>query len=135
MYTKKGFTLIELLVVILIIGIFSGVVIVRNDEGNDVANDMKRKSDLEIIKDAAAAYRHMNFNKCPVLDCFIGEGSCSSDLLSYFSPFIKSIPEPDEDSTYHFYSTGETCVISVDLSNCHPYEYRFIEDNYYCLNE
>jgi len=72
MYTKKGFTLIELLVVILIIGILSGVVIVRNDEGNDVANDMKRKSDLEIIKDAAAAYRHMNFNQCPVLDCYIG---------------------------------------------------------------
>ena len=46
MCTKKGFTLIELLVVILIIGILSGVVIVRNDEGNDVANDMKRKSDL-----------------------------------------------------------------------------------------
>lgn len=132
---NKGFTLIELLIVISIIGILSSAVIIKNNETSDVASDMKIESDLEIIKDATAAYRHINFNKCPIIDCYIGEGNCSADIFSYLSPFIGSIPEPDEDSYYHFYSTGEECIISVKLSSCDPYEYRFVEDDYYCLNE
>lgn len=132
---KKGFTLIELLIVIAVISTLSGIVIVRMTGTDDIKNDAKRNSDMEILKDAIVAYRSNNYNDCPVMNCNIGEGSCIEDLYSFLHPFLRSIPEPDPESVYNYFSNGSVCKISVKLSNCQSYQYDFNEKEYSCIND
>ncbi len=125
---KKGFTLIEIAMTVLIIGIITTFIVLQFGGVDEIGKDAKRKSDIEIIKNAILTYRNENYNNVPIFTCNIGE-TCSEDFNSSLSPYIGSLPEPDPDTVYSYSSTdGESCSLSALLSDGSLYVYN-------CLNE
>lgn len=120
---KKGFTLLELITTIVVMGILAGFIIVQMRGTDNVGDDVKRKSDIEIIKNAIIAYKSENYNNAPIANCNIGE-NCPVQFDSALSPYIGSLPEPDPKTTYTYLSEdGTECSVSAVLSDSSIYEY------------
>ena len=130
---KKGFTLIEITVAITIIGILSGFVIMQMRGSEDAAQDLKKKSDIEILKNGIVGYRSDNYNSVPIANCTIGV-DCPESFLSAITPYINSLPVPDDDSVYTYLSTdGSDCNVSAVLSDDSLYEYNCSSDEFTTL--
>ena len=120
---KKGFTLLEIITTIVIIGILAGFIIAQMRGTDDVGDDVKRKSDIEIIKNAIITYKSENYNSVPIANCNIGE-NCPPQFSSALSPYIGSLPVPDPKTTYSYLSEdGTDCSVSAVLSDSSLYEY------------
>lgn len=125
---KQGFTLMEILITVSIIGLLSGFVIVQMQGGSDVAEDMKRKSDVEIIKNAIVAYRSDNYNNVPIESCNIGE-NCTEDINDLLLSYAGTIPSPDSQTYYSYLSEdGSDCLVSTELSDSSLYQYSCSND-------
>jgi prepilin-type N-terminal cleavage/methylation domain-containing protein len=57
---KKGFTLIEIAITVVIIGLLAGFVIVQTQDKEQLFNEVKVKSDLEILKTGIVSYSYYN---------------------------------------------------------------------------
>ncbi len=64
MNKKKGFTLIELLIVISIIGVLAGLLFTNFSSARERTRDIKRKNDLQQMKQALRLY-YNDFQKYP----------------------------------------------------------------------
>ncbi|KUK49842.1 MAG: hypothetical protein XD75_0167 [Parcubacteria bacterium 33_209] len=118
----------EILVTVSIIGLLSGFVIVQMQSSGDVAEDMKRKSDIEVIKNAIIAYRSDNYNNVPIESCNIGE-NCTEDINNLLLSYTGSIPAPDSETSYTYLSVdGSDCLVSTELSDSSLYQYSCLND-------
>jgi len=135
--SKKAFTLPELLVIIAVIGIISGVTFSWIQGGRAKARDVKRISDLEILRTALKMY-NMDYhgyprdpNRC-CIDCT--EGSCPSgcqecvEFNEAMEPYLSQIPKDPlygkgEDTpgpngklfAYQYYSDGSNFWVKACL--------------------
>ena len=127
---KKAFTLMEILVTVSIVGILSAFVIVQMQGGSDVAEDMKKKSDIEVIKNAIIGYRSDNYNNVPIESCNIGE-SCSETVNDLLSSYASGILNYDSETSYTYLSEdGSDCLISAELSDGSLYQYSCSNDEF-----
>jgi len=120
---RKAFTIIELLIVILTLGILSGFVISQMSGVTNIGKDMKRKVDINIIKNAIVSYSAENFSKKPIsASCYLGS-DCPS-TLDALTPFLGTPPK-DPSGTYYVYeSDGNECTVYAVLSDGNRYQYQ-----------
>jgi prepilin-type N-terminal cleavage/methylation domain-containing protein len=117
MFNKKAFTLIELLVVIAIVGILAGFAVVQMNGAISVANDTKKKTNLDSIKKALVMYGVENGETYPVESgCTVG--SCST-LDSALQPFLPT----NTGGSFVYQSDGSSFTLSSVLSSGYSYQY------------
>jgi len=122
--SKKSFTLIEILVAMAVISLIAGFVFVYMNGAIDSGKDMKRKADIEAIKNALIQYRSEHYNISPVQATSCEIGNNCTVLSSALAPFLVSFPQ-DPNGTYYTYQStnGNDCTISAVLSNGTTYAY------------
>ena len=115
---EKAFTLIELLVVIAIIGILTSFIIISMSGASDVANDSRRKADINQLAKAVMIYK-TSHDTLPIETCLIGS-NCSDDNVFGSASILR-----DPDGSYYTYrsSDGNYFTITSTLSN--DYQYYF----------
>lgn len=116
---RKAFTLIELLVVIAIVGILSGLVIVQMNGAINVANDAKRKSNLDTIRKALVIYGTLNGGTYPIQSTLCNIGQDCANVASALSESLPTLPV-DPVSGYYTYisdTIGSRFTISAPLSS------------------
>lgn len=107
---KKGFTLIEILVTVVIIGVLTAVAIVSYTSINRRSRDVKRKADIEQVRQALEMYRSDN-GTYPVVSGF----SDMSGLATFLVPdYLPTIPtDPQTTYTYQVKVNAYTyCICS-----------------------
>lgn len=122
---KKAFTLIELLVAVAILAVISSFVVVQMNNSADLAKDAKRKSDVDIIKNALVQYRAENYDVAPIQTSSCEIGSTCSNFDSDIQIFLESLPQ-DPDGAYYIYNSnedGSDCSITAILSDGSSYTY------------
>ena len=106
---KKGFTLIEIAITVVIIGLLAGFVIVQTQDKEQLFNEVKVKSDLEILKTGIVSYSFDNYNNIPnVSSCVLKEGDANAcNFLSDIKPYFQGFPVPDPGIVYKYRYTEE----------------------------
>ncbi|MBP7741430.1 MAG: type II secretion system protein [Candidatus Pacebacteria bacterium] len=129
---KRGFTLIELLVVIAIIGILSSVVLASLNTARAKANDAKRFTNLQAVRNALELYATSNNGQYPN-----SGGNWNSQCSAWTQTtaansvpglvsggFIPQLPtDPDQSVSgntccHLYYSGGGTTDYKYMLYNC-----------------
>lgn len=120
----KAFTLIEMLVAMAVIALIAGFVFVSMNGAANAKNDMKRKADIEVIKNAVIQYRSEHYSTGPVQATYCGIGTDCTNLDSALQPFLGSAPK-DPDGTSYIYQSinGTDCAILAILSDGSAYKY------------
>lgn len=109
---KKGFTLVELLVVITIMAIIMAVATVSYQKTIQLSRDSKRKTDLELVRQALETYRSEK-GAYPITS-----GAISTSLTALTTgSYITSIPADPQTNTYAYKSsaTGTTYALCASL--------------------
>lgn len=127
----KALTLIEMLVAVAVISILAGFVFVNMNGAANAGKDMKRKADIEVIKNAIVQYRSEHYSIGPVQVASCNIGSDCTVLSSDLEPFLASFPQ-DPNGTYYTYQStdGTDCTISAVLSNSTTYTYTCSTDSF-----
>lgn len=127
---KKGFTLIELLVVISIIGVLAGLLFTNFSGARERARDIKRKSDLQQVKNALRLY-YNDYQKYPADNGggkISGCGVDGTSVCEWGSPFtagagqtvyLNQLPtDPISTQTYLYTKTNdEIFLLQASLEN------------------
>jgi prepilin-type N-terminal cleavage/methylation domain-containing protein len=123
---KKGLTLIELLVAMAVVSIIASFVVVQMTNSANVAKDTKRKSDVDIIKNALVQYRSEHYDTAPIQTSSCEIGSTCTNFDSDIQTFLETLPA-DPDGTHYIYNSnedGSDCSITAVLSNGSSYTYN-----------
>jgi type II secretory pathway pseudopilin PulG len=120
-FNKMSFTLIELLVIIAIIGILAGIIIISMSGAQNLANDARRKADINQLAKKIIIYK-LNDSEAllPITPCTIGGGEtpCTGTAFNDFSNFI----DPNGSSFYAFTPKRKgNYIISTTLSTGENY--------------
>ena len=102
----KGFTLIEILVTVIIIAILTAIAVVSYVSINRRSRDVKRKSDLEQVRQALEMYRSDN-GFYPAVDpsTFGNLSDLSTALVPTYLPSVPS--DPKSTQGYYYAATNE----------------------------
>jgi len=129
-FKKGGFTLIELLVVIAIIGILAGFIAIQMNGAINVANDAKKKVDIDTIRKALIYYKAQNSaGVYPIepVECNVGAPEGSNPCLNLATALSKLLPVVPSGSTLEYpkyiSETGDDFTVSTILSNTYSYNY------------
>jgi type II secretion system protein G len=115
---KSGFTLIELLVVIAIIGLLASIVLVSLNSAREKARDVRRKTDIESIKEALELY-YDDHQAYPTGGWYYSNNSNWTALENALKPYISKLPQdPKQDSSGAPYSGY--------------FSYAYYDNNYGC---
>jgi prepilin-type N-terminal cleavage/methylation domain-containing protein len=118
---KGGFTLIELLIVIMIIGILAGFVVISLINSKELANDARRKADINQIN-KVLAIKKVNNNGLPQsAPCNIGEG-CSAQVMEVLQK-VSSMRDPS-GKYYTYSSDGADYVVGAEMSDGSNYYFQ-----------
>lgn len=121
-----AFTLIELLVVIAIIGILSGLIIISMNGSINLANDSKRKANIDTIRKALMIYGTLNGKTYPIqaTQCNIGPAGTPNRcaiLATNLSDLLPVLPTDPVSGYYTYISDGTDFTVSAVLSNTNSY--------------
>jgi len=124
-FKKEGFTLIELLVVIAIVGILAGFIAIQMNGAINVANDAKKKVDIDTIKKALIMDRIIS-GTYPIenVGCVIGVDCENLD------PVILQNFLDDLNEGFIYKSDGDTFTISSTLSSGYAYQFDSTDNSY-----
>lgn len=111
---KTGFTLIELMVVILIIAILGAMGLVAYTQANRSARDGKRKSDIEMVRQALLLDKQEDAN-----GAYLTAGSFGAITTALIGGGYLSNPAPVDPGTtsYSGSSSSTTFCICADMEN------------------
>jgi len=127
----KSFTLIEILVALAVISIIAGFVFVYMNGAANTAKDMKRKADIEVVKNALVQYRSEHYSIGPVQDSPCEIGNNCTNLDSALQSFLGAAPKDPDGTSYIYQSTsGTDCTILAVLSNGTAYKYDCETDSF-----
>jgi prepilin-type N-terminal cleavage/methylation domain-containing protein len=89
---KKGFTLIEIAITVVIIGLLAGFVIVQTQDKEQLFNEVKVKSDLEILKTGIVSYSFDNYNNIPNISPFLKSPIFLTSVITLTTPLLTLSP-------------------------------------------
>ena len=104
---KKSFTLIELIIVIAVIGILTAFIIVNLSGSRGAAYDAVRKNDISNIYKSIVGKKVNNDSNYYEGVAAIKEGETPSELLSFISHFLKTIPYDPNPTKAYLYAGDE----------------------------
>ena len=127
----RSFTLIEILVALAVISIIAGFVFVYMAGAIDSVKDMKRKADMEVIKNALVQYRSEHYSIVPAQATFCEIGNNCPNLDSALQPFLVTVPKDLNGTSYSYQSASSTdCTILANLSDGSVYKYDCGTDSF-----
>jgi len=113
--TSKGFTIVEIIVAITVVAILATIVIVSYDGIQQRTRDSQRESDITQLKIAIEKY-HAENSEYPDA-CGNTSGCSASNLSSYLSPYLDSVPvDPSGSSNqYQYVRNGNSYGLRVNF--------------------
>lgn len=119
--SKRGFTLIELLVVMMIIAVLAGLSLFSFQGARKQGRDVRRKTDLELIKHGLELYKadcNRYPGSLPTVGSTLTGAACSPSYPG--NVYIQRIPgDPATNSAYQYSISGTSrYTLTATLEDC-----------------